>query len=106
MRWNAPSDSIKTGSPLTLEDFRLPNYRGSEPADQPLSLDWVMANHVRKVLELAGGKVEGKGGAAEHLGVNPRTLRHRMRKLGVAFGRETKRVPALTVSAPSQRRAR
>jgi hypothetical protein len=36
---------------------------------------------------MTGGRVEGQGGAAELLGVNPGTLRHRMRKLGIAFGR-------------------
>jgi DNA-binding protein Fis len=33
--------------------------------------------------------VEGKEGAAELLGVNPGTLRHRMRKLKIPFGRKS-----------------
>lgn len=41
----------------------------------------------QKALKKAGGKVEGPGGAAELLGLNPRTLRCRMRKLNVPFGR-------------------
>ena len=49
-----------------------------------------MARHIQKALALAGGKVEGKGGAAELLDVNPRTLRNRMAKLGIAFGRKAK----------------
>ncbi|MFH1136895.1 MAG: sigma 54-interacting transcriptional regulator [Pseudomonadota bacterium] len=53
-------------------------------------LDRVMAGHIGRALGLARGKVEGRGGAAELLGVNPRTLRHRMKKLGVPFGRKTK----------------
>ena len=55
-----------------------------------LSLDAVMAGHIRKALAMAEGKVEGKGGAAELLGVNPRTLRNRMKRLGIPFGRKTK----------------
>ncbi len=51
------------------------------------SLDAVIAAHIRKVLEKTGGKVEGKGGAAARLGVHPSTLRARMRKLGIAYGR-------------------
>jgi len=47
---------------------------------------------IEKVLNTAGGKVEGKGGAAERLGVNPRTLRNRMKKLGIPFRRKTKRI--------------
>ena len=33
------------------------------------------------------GRVEGEGGAAELLGINPHTLRARMRKLGVDWRR-------------------
>ena len=46
-------------------------------------LELVIANHVRRVLARANGKISGPGGAAERLGVNPSTLRHRMKKLGI-----------------------
>jgi DNA-binding NtrC family response regulator len=48
------------------------------------------ARHIRMALEKTGGKVEGNGGAAELLGIHPGTLRHRMRKLGIPFGRKAK----------------
>ncbi len=38
----------------------------------------------------AGRRVEGPGGAAERLGVHPRTLQSKMKKLGVPFGRRAK----------------
>jgi transcriptional regulator with GAF, ATPase, and Fis domain len=60
------------------------------PRREDLKLDTVVADHIRKVLETTGGRVEGKAGAAEILGVNPGTLRHRMRKLGIVFGRAAK----------------
>jgi len=44
--------------------------------------------HILKALELTKGKVEGKGGASEILNINPGTLRHRMRKLKIPFGRK------------------
>ncbi len=50
-------------------------------------LDDVEARHIEAILKKAGGKVSGKGGAAELLGIHPETLRHRMRKLGIRFGR-------------------
>lgn len=50
-------------------------------------LDRLEARHIAAVLAKAGGKVSGRGGAAELLGINPNTLRHRMRKLGIRFGR-------------------
>jgi len=36
------------------------------------------------VVEECGWKIRGKGNAAERLGMNPSTLRSRMRKLGIA----------------------
>jgi transcriptional regulator with GAF, ATPase, and Fis domain len=46
-----------------------------------------MANHILAALKISGGKVEGKNGAAQLLEINPGTLRHRMRKLGIPFGK-------------------
>ena len=53
-----------------------------------LELDGVVGNHIQKVLKMAGGRIEGKDGAAEMLKIKPGTLRHRMRKLGISFGRK------------------
>ncbi|MBU0972710.1 MAG: sigma 54-interacting transcriptional regulator [Proteobacteria bacterium] len=52
-----------------------------------LRLNDVLANHIKRVLDIAKGKVSGPDGAAELLDVNPATLRHRMKKLNIAFGR-------------------
>jgi len=52
-----------------------------------LTLDEVAARHIRRALALARGKIHGSGGAGERLGINPNTLRSRMRKLGIPFGR-------------------
>ena len=58
----------------------------SVPLDS-YNLDQITADHIRRVLKKVNGKVEGQNGAAELLGINPGTLRHRMRKLGISFGR-------------------
>jgi len=50
-------------------------------------LDEVMANHIQKALDQANGRVEGKNGAASMLGINPGTLRGRMKKLKISYGR-------------------
>ncbi|MEM7413121.1 MAG: sigma 54-interacting transcriptional regulator [Myxococcota bacterium] len=50
------------------------------------TLDDAMADHIRAVLERVGWRVSGPGGAAELLGMNPSTLRFRMKKLGVLRG--------------------
>lgn len=63
------------------------------PPDTPthgsgyLKLEEVEARHILSVMEATGGRVEGKKGAASLLGMNPATLRYRMRKLGIPFGR-------------------
>ena len=51
-------------------------------------LNQVIADEILKALSLARGKVEGKNGAAEILGLKPNTLRSRMKKLEIPFGRK------------------
>ena len=51
-------------------------------------LDDVIAAHIRKALKQSAGKIHGPGGAADILGVNPNTLRHRMDKLGITYGKK------------------
>ncbi len=56
-------------------------------SNESYNLDQVTTDHIRRVLKVTNGRVEGDKGAAELLGINPGTLRHRMRKLGIKFGR-------------------
>jgi transcriptional regulator with GAF, ATPase, and Fis domain len=51
------------------------------------TLDEAMAEHIRYALQLCNGKISGPGGAGELLGINPNTLRKRMDKLGIPYGR-------------------
>lgn len=55
---------------------------------QLLSLDETIAHQIRKTLQLTRGKVGGKGGAADLLGINSSTLRNRMNKLGIKYGKK------------------
>jgi PAS domain S-box-containing protein len=48
------------------------------------SLDDVERRHIVDTLCATAWRVEGSGGAAERLGVNPSTLRSRMKKLGIS----------------------
>lgn len=58
--------------------------------DEPFaSLDEMNAQYIRRALDKAGGKIYGPGGAAQVLGINPSTLRKRMNKLGIPFGRKS-----------------
>ena len=85
---------LSKGTPLTFNDLtkRKPDesafIRGGTQ-DTPLKLDEAMSQHIRRVLVMTKGKVHGKGGAAEVLGINPSTLRNRMNQLGIPYGRKS-----------------
>jgi transcriptional regulator with GAF, ATPase, and Fis domain len=49
-----------------------------------------MAAHIRTVLSQCRGRVEGENGAARILAVHPSTLRKRMKKLNIPFGRDAR----------------
>jgi hydrogenase-4 transcriptional activator len=49
------------------------------------TLDQAMCRHIERALQKTSGRIEGKGGAADLLDINPHTLRSRMKKLGVAW---------------------
>jgi len=79
--------------PLTFEHLNLGQpkktmeLRGqSEETD---NLDVVISQHIRRVLSRTKGKVHGPDGAAAFLGINPSTLRNRMKKLGIDYGRKS-----------------
>ncbi len=58
--------------------------------DKPDSLNLDDANRrfIQNALQMTNGKVQGKKGAARLLGINPNTLRNRMKKLGISYGRK------------------
>ncbi len=68
--------------------------KSEKEEDSDLSLDKVMGDHIRKVIDLTKGRVEGPKGAARLLDVHPRTLQHRMKKLGIRFGRSYRKKTA------------
>ena len=53
------------------------------------SLDNIVKQHIVTALKVTGGKVKGENGAATLLGLNPSTLRNRMNKLGIDYGRQS-----------------
>ena len=86
---------LQRGKPLRFDD--LGASRPGKAArvlpicgEEPLDLDTVIVRHIRRVLAMAGGKIHGPGGAGELLGVNPNTLRYRMRILGIPFRKHTR----------------
>ena len=78
--------------PLSFDQI-IQTPEGSYPAlslntpRNALPLDEAMRRHIQAVLQIANGKINGPGGAAALLQIHPNTLRNRMKKLGIAFGR-------------------
>ncbi|MCD8552502.1 sigma 54-interacting transcriptional regulator [Seleniivibrio sp.] len=64
-----------------LEDRKF--VRSQAPDLIPENLDVHTADYISQVLNYTGGKINGKGGAAEILGLKPSTLRSKMAKLDV-----------------------
>jgi transcriptional regulator with GAF, ATPase, and Fis domain len=69
-----------------------PPATDSQPAssEENLALDVIMARHIRRVLAMCQGRVEGPRGAAIRLQIHPSTLRKRMQKLGIPYGRRAR----------------
>ena len=84
---------VSRGAPLAFKDIDTRTVSAMRQKRVHISpetvpgLDTVMTRHIRRVLELCNGRVEGERGAARLLKIHPSTLRKRMKKLGVPFGR-------------------
>jgi DNA-binding NtrC family response regulator len=60
-----------------------------DPGEAPAGAAWrtleeIEREHILAVCEGCGWRINGKGNAADRLGINPNTLRSRMHKLGIA----------------------
>ena len=62
----------------------------ADPNRPLLSLEEMNVQLIRRALERAGGKINGPGGAAQILGIHPNTLRKRMIKLGIPYGKKSR----------------
>jgi transcriptional regulator with PAS, ATPase and Fis domain len=80
--------------PLTFEHLNLEQRKGTlesrGESEEINNLDELISRHIRRVLSQTKGKVNGPDGAAALLGINPSTLRNRMKKLGIDYGRKSK----------------
>jgi transcriptional regulator with GAF, ATPase, and Fis domain len=75
---------LSPGSTLALEEVLRPTAQ--PPISLPLASDTLEAierAHMLAVLEACRWQIKGQGRAADRLGLNPSTLRLRMKKLGI-----------------------
>jgi transcriptional regulator with GAF, ATPase, and Fis domain len=75
--------------PLQPKFAQSPQFPANGSESTGLNLDEVNRRHILRVLDITNGKVQGKNGAAALLGLNASTLRSRMRKLCIPFGRSS-----------------
>ncbi|PLX28859.1 MAG: Fis family transcriptional regulator, partial [Ignavibacteria bacterium] len=79
--------------PLTFDMLVTPNdglqssHSQADSHGRATTLDEAVEAHIRTVLDQCAGRIHGEGGAAELLGMNPSTLRSKMKKLGILYGR-------------------
>ena len=66
-----------------LDRFVNPPKAGEQGAEDCRALVDIERDHILQALEKSGWRVEGEKGAAAQLGINPSTLRGRMRKDGI-----------------------
>ena len=86
------------GQPLRFQGFE--NMPEPEPmtesiesqpfTEELLNLDDMNRVHIQKVMNKTNGKIQGKDGAAALLCIHSSTLRHRLIKLGISFGKNQK----------------
>ncbi|MBU3915498.1 sigma 54-interacting transcriptional regulator [bacterium] len=81
--------------PLRFEGFKMPKedvpfLTLQNQGNASYLLDEVVAEHIRRTLTITNGKINGSGGAAELMGIHPSTLRHKLRKMGIDFGKKGK----------------
>ncbi len=74
---------LSGGHTLALEDSLVSKRSsGKRPRSQSRLSD-VERRHIVQTLEASSWRINGSGNAAERLGLNPSTLRLRMKKLGI-----------------------
>jgi formate hydrogenlyase transcriptional activator len=80
---------LSRGPALELDESFAGGAAGAEqPRHASDTFDSVAADHIVHVLERCNWRIDGKGNAAEVLGLHPNTLRSRMKRLGIARPRK------------------
>lgn len=79
---------LSKGLPLRFHEEKISEKNGSfltvDYSEKILTMDEMIASHIRAAIKKTDGKISGPGGAAELLAMHPNTLRSRMIKLGLA----------------------
>lgn len=77
-------------SQLPLQKGELAISRKSKESSF-LPLDDFITSYLKKVIDHTAGQIEGDQGAAQILKIHPSTLRHKLKKLNISYGRDWKK---------------
>jgi len=84
---------LNPSGPIHFENLNLrqpkKNVELGVQSEEIDNLDEIISRHIRRILSKTKGKVNGPDGTAAFLGINPSTLRNRMKKLGIDYGRKS-----------------
>ncbi|MGD9202518.1 MAG: sigma 54-interacting transcriptional regulator [Chitinispirillia bacterium] len=75
---------------MTTQSARRESSRSPQIDPMTNNLDDMIYHHICQVLTMTNGKIHGPDGAAQLLGINANTLRHRMNKLGIDYKKKTR----------------
>ncbi|WP_421903622.1 sigma-54 interaction domain-containing protein [Maridesulfovibrio sp.] len=76
------------GVPLNFELFEQPDQCPIIKDESDLNFEAAIVDVLIRALKRSEGRIEGEGGAAELLGLNPRTLQSKLKKFNIPFGRK------------------
>jgi transcriptional regulator with GAF, ATPase, and Fis domain len=86
---------VNPSESLTFDEIGLPAktkestcHRTVEGSLPPF--DEMVSGYIKQVLDTTSGKIHGPGGAAEVMGINPSTLRSKIRKLDIQYTRKVR----------------
>jgi transcriptional regulator with GAF, ATPase, and Fis domain len=80
---------VSAGKPLEIHSDFAQEENSFRPitGSRFLTLEELTRKHLQAALEQTNGRIEGEDGAARLLGLNPSTLRSKLRKFKILFGR-------------------
>ncbi len=79
----SPGPLFQLGDPITRGNSVRESGGATKGRPQTASLQEVERSHILEVLTECRWRIKGRGNAADRLGLNPSTLRFRMKKLGI-----------------------
>lgn len=79
---------IQRGMPLEFDLSEQPDQCSIVKDDSNLNFEAAIVDVLVRALKRSEGRIEGEGGAAGLLGLNPRTLQSKLKKYNIPFGRK------------------